>query len=102
MTPERWAQVNEVLHPAMEVAPDKRVDYLDRACAADASLRREVESLLAADEQVRSSFLESPLAPDLRKGTRLDDYEVLSKLGARRHGGSLSRARRAPAPRGSH
>jgi Tol biopolymer transport system component len=81
MTPERWAQVNEVLHRAMQIAPEKRGDYLDRACAADASLRREVESLLAADEQARSSFLQSAPA-GLIKGTRLGDYEVLSKLGA--------------------
>jgi hypothetical protein len=81
MTPERWAQVNDVLHGAMEVAPDKRADYLDHACAADSALRREVESLLAADEQARSSFLQSgPLG--LTKGTRLGDYEVRSKLGA--------------------
>jgi serine/threonine protein kinase/Tol biopolymer transport system component len=81
MTPERWSQVNDVLHGAMEVPPDKRADYLDHACAADSALRREVESLLAADEQARTSFLESaPLG--LTKGTRLGDYEVRSKLGA--------------------
>jgi serine/threonine protein kinase len=49
--------------------------------SGDDSLRREVESLPAADEQARSSFLQSaPLG--LARGTRLGDYEVLSKLGA--------------------
>jgi eukaryotic-like serine/threonine-protein kinase len=81
MTPERWAQVNEVLYQAMRLAAEERVDYLDHACAADSDLRREVESLLAADEQARSSFLQSaPLG--LIKGTRLGDYDVLAKLGA--------------------
>ncbi|HKV82549.1 MAG TPA: protein kinase [Candidatus Sulfotelmatobacter sp.] len=81
MTPERWAQVNEVLQRAFELAPEKRAGYLDSTCAADASLRREVESLLAADQQARSSFLQSSPA-GLIKGTKLGDYEVLSKLGA--------------------
>jgi serine/threonine protein kinase/Tol biopolymer transport system component len=81
MTPERWAQVNEVLHQAMRLAEVERADYLDHACAADSDLRREVESLLAADEQARSSFLQSaPLG--LIQGTRLGDYDVLAKLGA--------------------
>jgi hypothetical protein len=51
MTPERWAQVNDVLHPAMQLAPEGQASFLDGACAADNSLRHEVESLLAADEQ---------------------------------------------------
>jgi eukaryotic-like serine/threonine-protein kinase len=53
------------------------------ACAADPSLGREVESLLAADQQARTGFLESPpLARKLEKGTRLGDYEIQSLLGA--------------------
>jgi hypothetical protein len=39
---------------------EKRRAYLDQVCSSDQSLRREVESLLAADKQARSSFLESP------------------------------------------
>jgi eukaryotic-like serine/threonine-protein kinase len=62
MTPERWREVREVLHEALELAPPERSAYLDRACAADESLRREVESLLASSEEARSSFLDAPLA----------------------------------------
>ena len=50
MIPERWAQVNDVLHRAMQLAPERRAAFLDAACAADGSLRHEVESLLAADD----------------------------------------------------
>jgi eukaryotic-like serine/threonine-protein kinase len=82
MTPDRWAEVNDVLHRAMQLAPERRAAFLDGACASDASLRREVESLLAADGEVRSSFLESPPAVRLGKGFRLGDYEIQSLLGA--------------------
>jgi len=44
MTPERWAQVNEMLHRAMQLAPEKQAAFLDGACGSDESLRREVES----------------------------------------------------------
>jgi serine/threonine protein kinase len=48
----------------------------------DSSMRREVESLLAADEQARSSFLQSLPLLHLGKGVRLGDYEIQSLLGA--------------------
>ena len=82
MTPERWAQVNDVLQRAMQLAPEERTAFLDDACPDDKPLRQEVESLLAAREQVRSSFLRSPLSPDIKRGTRLGDYEIQSMLGA--------------------
>jgi serine/threonine protein kinase len=42
-----------------------------------------VESLLAADKQAQTSFLQSPpLAIRLEKGTRLGDYEIQLLLGA--------------------
>jgi eukaryotic-like serine/threonine-protein kinase len=60
MTPERWAQVNDVLHRAMQLAPEGRATFLDSACATDDSLRQEVESLLTAEDKAGSSFLQSP------------------------------------------
>jgi serine/threonine protein kinase len=82
MTAERWEQIKDVLHRAMQVSPERRAAFLDQACDGDSSLRREVESLLIADEQVRSSFLQSPPLLHLGKGTRLGDYEIQSLLGA--------------------
>jgi eukaryotic-like serine/threonine-protein kinase len=65
MTVKRWEDVKELLHQAMQLAPGDRARFLDEACPSDAVLRAEVESLLVADEDVRSSFLQSPpLAPD--------------------------------------
>lgn len=82
MTPERWAQVGEVLHRALQVAPEKQAAFLDGACESDESLRREVESLLAADDQARSTFLQSLPALGLGKGDRVGEYEIQSLLGA--------------------
>ncbi|HTW81980.1 MAG TPA: tetratricopeptide repeat protein [Terracidiphilus sp.] len=54
-----WEQVKELLHEAMQIAPEQRTRFLDEACSSNDSLRAEVESLLAASEEVRLSFLES-------------------------------------------
>jgi serine/threonine-protein kinase len=83
MTPERWQQVKEVLRGALELAPEQRPAFLEQACAADHSLRQDVESLLASSDEARSSFLQSSAARvTLAKGTRLGDYEVQSLIGS--------------------
>ncbi|HET7039847.1 MAG TPA: hypothetical protein VFH97_08155, partial [Gemmatimonadales bacterium] len=48
MTPGRWALAQEILHEALEVAASERAALIARRAGADESLRREVESLLAA------------------------------------------------------
>ena len=65
MTPERWQEVKRVLNGALELDPDQRPAYLDRACASDRSLRGEVQYLLDSDDDIRSSFLQSPPAAGL-------------------------------------
>ncbi len=53
---DRWQkQVNEVFDAAVELAESARTRFLDQACGEDRELRAEVESLLASDEQARSS-----------------------------------------------
>ena len=83
MTPERWEKVRDVLGQVLELASEKRPQFLDRACFTDHSLRREVESLLSADQEASSGFLksDSTWAP-LLDGSRLGDYEVHSLLGS--------------------
>jgi hypothetical protein len=48
VTPERWREVKAVVAGALDVPPAERAAFLERACPADAALRRDVESLLAA------------------------------------------------------
>jgi serine/threonine-protein kinase len=92
MTPERYKQIGELYHQALAVEPEHRDAFLDRACSADDELRREVQSLLAADEQV-ASFLDSPAMevaakilseeqPRSKIGYTVGHYHILSKLGA--------------------
>jgi eukaryotic-like serine/threonine-protein kinase len=81
MTPDRWQQVKSVFHRALELAPDQRSSFLDHFCTSDASLRQEVESLLASDQEACSGFLElGSSCATLREGTKLGAYEVQSLL----------------------
>jgi eukaryotic-like serine/threonine-protein kinase len=63
---QSWERVKEILHDAMQLAPEQRGEFLEEACASDAALRAEVESLLVAGEDVRSSFLDSSPLADLQ------------------------------------
>ena len=49
MTPERWRQVTAIFHAARGREPATRGVFLDQACGGDASLRSEIEALLAAE-----------------------------------------------------
>ncbi len=76
---ERWASVKELLHQAMQLSPEQRGPFLDEACSSDISLRAELESLLSAEEKVRSSFLESPPVGNELAGS---DIETIGRLEA--------------------
>src|SRR5688500_2341807 len=63
MSPEQWRAVDAILRAALDRAPDARAAFVAEACGDDDSLRREVESLLAAD--TGGDFLERAAAlPD--------------------------------------
>jgi serine/threonine-protein kinase len=47
VTPERWRQITEVFHRALERDARDRAAFLADACAGDEGLRREVEVMLA-------------------------------------------------------
>ncbi len=88
---ERWKVLEPVIDAALELDPQERTDYLDRACVANAGLRAEVEALLASCEGaarlletpaslVFSALLSDSAPPDARVGP----YRILSEAG---HGG---------------
>src|SRR5688500_10400683 len=59
MTPERWRAVDAVLQAALACDdPARRDAFVAEACGEDAALRREVESLLAAQDGSDDDFLE--------------------------------------------
>jgi serine/threonine-protein kinase len=92
MTPERWKRVKQLFASALERRAEERDAFLDEACAGDAPLRREVDSLLAADgepgpflESVRLDLADAPAARAslaLAPGRRLGPYEIVALLGA--------------------
>ena len=86
MRTERWALIERLFHEALELDPQKHARFLDEACAGDAALKAEVESLIAA--WLEGSSLKLPPADNpptptaLAAGQRLGAYEVLSLAGA--------------------
>ena len=86
MTAERWKEIKEIFACALERQAAERAAYLDTACAGDASLRREVESLLASHQQA-GEFIETPaLSTDTTLGAsgEEDDADIGRRIGAYR------------------
>ncbi len=92
MTPERWRQIEEVVHRAFEHTPDDRQPFVEAACGADLELRAEVETLLASAGQVHG-FLETSALEDAaillvaqepaaEPGERVGPYAIEERLGA--------------------
>jgi serine/threonine protein kinase/Tfp pilus assembly protein PilF len=90
--PERWQQVEQLYHSALEKEASERSAYLAAACADDEALRREVESLLAHEDSAQN-FIESPALDVAAKllakeqnsavpGQMINQYKIISPLGA--------------------
>ncbi|HYW43712.1 MAG TPA: bifunctional serine/threonine-protein kinase/formylglycine-generating enzyme family protein [Bryobacteraceae bacterium] len=98
MASERWRQIEQLYHLALEQNADSRSAFVAQACGGDEALRREVESLLAAAEG-DDAYLETPAVAVAAKslaqaearwnlaGKTVSHYLVVEKLG---------RAREAP------
>src|SRR5258706_7257912 len=63
MERERWGQVEQIFHAALEVEESRRGELVRQSCAGDDDLRREVESLLAHHSE-SASFIETPAFAD--------------------------------------
>ena len=92
MATPRWLRVKDVFQGALIRPAHERAAFLDEACAADAELRREVESLLASHEEAGRFLSEpAPLGAALAESgassaprTRVGPYRVLDVIA---HGG---------------
>src|SRR5262245_64795509 len=102
MDAKLWGQIKEIYDCALDLSHDERQIFLAEACAGDADLRHEVESLLAAhanagtflqapavkvaaqeivaDEFASTAAAKSPAAPQLI-GQELANYRIISLLG---------------------
>jgi serine/threonine protein kinase/tetratricopeptide (TPR) repeat protein len=92
MTSDRWRQVEALFHAARERPGPERAAFVQGACAGDADLRREVESLLAQPPSA-AGFLDeaalalaAPLLGSLESqsltGRRLGAYQIQDRIGA--------------------
>src|SRR6266446_5530856 len=63
MERERWGQVEQIFHAALEVEESRRGELVRQSCAGDDDLRREVESLLAHHRE-SATFIETPAFAD--------------------------------------
>ena len=96
MTPERLSQIEELYHSAREREPGQRTAFLAGACNGDEDLRREVESLLAANPS-SGCFLDQPVMRQaggilasqqsrseyrFAPGLELGPYAIEARLGA--------------------
>jgi TolB-like protein/tRNA A-37 threonylcarbamoyl transferase component Bud32 len=88
-TAGEWRRVRAIFEGALALAAAERDDYLTRACGSEASIRRQVEGLLASHDR-SGGFLERPAAELFAdhfaglhlEGQRLGPYEVGSRIGA--------------------
>jgi len=86
---ERWERIEALFDEAAALSTDERAAFLSSACGLDREMRREVESLLAADGRA-AGFLGRPAIPaassrspppDSLVGRRVGHYAVESLLG---------------------
>ena len=96
MEHERWKQIEQLYHAALEREPNTREGFLAQACAGDSDLRSEVEELLGYDGAT-GSFIQgnalafearrmkpeelSQTAPQLLPGQQIGVYKILALLG---------------------
>ena len=102
IAPERWRQIEDLFHTALEQGANERVALLDSACSNDKQLRLEVEALLASYEEAGDFIEEAPMAGAISSvadetdahvaqgasrinslvGRKIGHYEIQSLLGA--------------------
>lgn len=91
MSRDRMNRVRELFEKALDLSEYDRKVFLEDACGDDRVLRREIDSLLAADE-ASEGFMEQPLvehgfdlssAGSEREGSRrrIGHYEILRRIG---------------------
>jgi eukaryotic-like serine/threonine-protein kinase len=96
VAPDRWQWAKDAFQAAVARAPEARAAFLDEACRGEASLRADVESLLAAHDtaggflsgggalETDSSAVEMPPSPvaKIGPGSKLGPYEIIAPIGA--------------------
>ena len=74
MTPERWKQVEEIFQTALDLQPEARPAYVAKVCAADSTLKSQVEALLSQHEDA-GPLLDQPVIGS----TELGEFEFFAE-----------------------
>src|SRR5437016_494637 len=91
MQPERWQQIDQLFHLALDKEVYERKLFLAEICAGDEVLRSEIEDLISSHEQAEE-FIETPASDlaaellgqgqsELKCGEKIGPYEIQSVLG---------------------
>ena len=95
MNRERWEQLQELFHNAVQLDARERRAFLDQHCSGDLELRRELEEMLEAERELSPSFLEAPALQQVAvnptksfipgvmpSGKKLGPYEIIALIGS--------------------
>jgi serine/threonine protein kinase len=93
MTSEHWGRVSEIFAEALDLAPSEREAYLDRCCADNPVMRREVEAMLRAELHT-NGFLEGSTSAQPRLPNELPGGWTLSEKLGESEVGAVFRAQR--------
>lgn len=80
MNGERWQKVSSIFHDALQCEADVREEFLQSACGADESLRRQIESLLGSYEQAGSCFDRTALERTARAFVQDESDSLINEL----------------------
>jgi TolB-like protein len=88
----RWRRLEALFYEALELKPEDRASFLEKSCAGDADLRREIQELLNSSDKPMDVLQESVAEAAhqvvakrrevIAPGTQLAHYKVISMLGA--------------------
>lgn len=89
MNKEQWHEISEIFHPASEMSVEERRAFLDNKCGDNTELKREIETLLNANDD-EDSFIDSPKiglanfekSPKIKEGEKIASFEIIKMLGA--------------------
>jgi serine/threonine protein kinase/tetratricopeptide (TPR) repeat protein len=87
MNPERWQRLQDVFNDALAVPVAERERWLASACGGDANLLKDVQALLAADDEGAHAPLADPVRDALVSLTadhpplRIGPYQLLEQIG---------------------
>jgi len=75
MNPERWQEIERLYDAALELASGERAAFLEKACAGDEALRKEVDALLASRSGI-DRFMEKPAMEVAARALAQDQEQV--------------------------